>query len=583
MIVNEPGNCEERIGSVSKRARLRLCLAGVLILALGLRLWGIGFGLPQRYHIDEPPYVLAALRLAAGDLYITYPYNSPNLFQFMLTGLYGLWYIVGWIAGAFRSPADFAALYQRDPSGFYLLARGLVAVLSTGTVALLYLLGRSLSGKLVGLLAAGFLALAFGHAREAHYAVTDTLVTGLVVASLLGTVLYARSSRQRYLVLAGMAGGAAVGLKYLPALVLLPSLLALFQHRGSRSAKGTIRKWGQGMLILGCSSVAGFFFAFPAPLFSLDLFWVQWHQVWTQASGPLGGIQVDPAPFPLYYLETFVWGQGLAMTISAALGLVLVLRKRQPTGYVHIVLFAVGYFASISMVQTAFARYALPLVPLFVLLAAEAVVAVIWLVQQRASTRFAGVVGVLLCLIVGLVPAANLIRYDVLLTRTDTRTLARDWIEAHVPPGTRIAVQWYGPALSRADDPEPGSQHTYDVVIMDPFDVRPKAYDLDTYRTAGVTCLVVNSWNKGFQHQDPSQTQSRQRFYAQLDSGARLVARFCPTLTGEQVPFVFEQIYGPYTSLWQIVRPGPEIEIYALSTQAGGLESRPYVFCRRAK
>ena len=33
----------------------------IFVLALALRLWGIGFGLPELFHPDEPAYVLQAL------------------------------------------------------------------------------------------------------------------------------------------------------------------------------------------------------------------------------------------------------------------------------------------------------------------------------------------------------------------------------------------------------------------------------------------------------------------------------------------------------------------------------------------
>ena len=39
----------------------------IFILALGLRTWGINFGLPYPYHIDEPMYVSSALNLG-GEL-----------------------------------------------------------------------------------------------------------------------------------------------------------------------------------------------------------------------------------------------------------------------------------------------------------------------------------------------------------------------------------------------------------------------------------------------------------------------------------------------------------------------------------
>jgi hypothetical protein len=545
-----------------------LCLLiSVLFLSLVLRLWGAGFGLPQRYHIDEPPYVLAALRIATGDLDIAYPYNSPNLFEFMLTGLYGLWYVAGWLAGTFSSPADIAELYQRDPTVFFLLARGLSALLSTITVALVYSLGQHLRGRPVGLLAASLLALTFGHVRAAHYAVTDTLVTSLVVVSLLETVLYAQSHRKRHLALAGLTGGAAVGLKYLPAPVLVPPLLALLEHQGNLDKPQRVHKGMEGILVLGCCSLIGFLFAFPAPLVSLDLFRLQWHQVWTQATGPLGSIRVDSAGAPLYYLKTLVWDLGIPMLVGAIVGFALWLRKRRSTGYLYVIVFVVSYFTGISLVKTAFARYALPLVPPLVLLATKAIVGVVNLVRRSASALPAKVVGVILCLMVGGTPAAKSVRHNVLLGRTDTRTLAQDWIDAHVPSGTRIAMQWYGPALSGANDPEPGCRRTYDVVSIDPFDEHSETYDLDTYQTEKVAYLVVNSWGKSFQHKDLTQNQMRERFFLQLEVQAQRVARFQPVQKGEKVPFVFEQIYGPYTSLWKIVRPGPEVEIFAVSAK----------------
>ena len=59
----------DQAGARASRGRLsgqRLMLLGLVLLALALRLWGIGFGLPRTYHPDEPAHVLQALAVARG-------------------------------------------------------------------------------------------------------------------------------------------------------------------------------------------------------------------------------------------------------------------------------------------------------------------------------------------------------------------------------------------------------------------------------------------------------------------------------------------------------------------------------------
>jgi hypothetical protein len=50
---------------MSRKGGLVLVVA-MLAFAFGLRVWGIGFGLPYIYHPDEPTYVSQALNLGAG-------------------------------------------------------------------------------------------------------------------------------------------------------------------------------------------------------------------------------------------------------------------------------------------------------------------------------------------------------------------------------------------------------------------------------------------------------------------------------------------------------------------------------------
>src|SRR5512135_1886759 len=95
-----------------------LILVAIFVVAVGLRIWGIGFGLPYPYHADEPTYVSAALNLGAG---IIGRQPNPTGFSNILFGEYGAYYLIGRLAGLFSSTAAFEQAYRADPSVFLLL------------------------------------------------------------------------------------------------------------------------------------------------------------------------------------------------------------------------------------------------------------------------------------------------------------------------------------------------------------------------------------------------------------------------------------------------------------------------------
>src|SRR4029078_3846839 len=82
--------------------------------------------------------------------------------------------------------------------------------------------------------------------------------------------------------------------------------------------------------------------------------------------------------------------------------------------------FVVVYFADLCTLGAHFDRYTLPLVPPLAVLAG----------------RMRALVPVTLLLLV--VPLTWTIRDDARLTKTDTRVVARSWVEGHVRPATRL-------------------------------------------------------------------------------------------------------------------------------------------------
>src|SRR5438105_4081332 len=99
-----------------------VCSVAMAGVGLGLRVWGIGFGLPDLYHPDEPAYVLQALAVARG-LPDGLTFANPPLYKYLLLVEYTATYAAQRLVGTTHSPQEFVDQFRADPSALYLLAR----------------------------------------------------------------------------------------------------------------------------------------------------------------------------------------------------------------------------------------------------------------------------------------------------------------------------------------------------------------------------------------------------------------------------------------------------------------------------
>lgn len=114
------------------------------------------------------------------------------------------------------------------------VVRTLTALVDVASVWLVYLLGKQLFGRAVGLLAACFLAINVMHVQLAHFFAVDPYLTFFTVAAVYSSVrLLDSGSERRYLaslILAAIAIGLAVGSKFSAILLVLPLLAAISLH-----------------------------------------------------------------------------------------------------------------------------------------------------------------------------------------------------------------------------------------------------------------------------------------------------------------------------------------------------------------
>jgi len=138
-------------------ARLRdpwlLAVGGVLVLALILRLWGIRYGLPFAYNLDERSHFVprAVEFFRSGSINPNYQLNPSGLIEWIALAL----------AVVHRSSHGVVTTWATDPGSVWFTARVASALLATAAIGLLYLAGARFFGRGAGLLAAAILATAF--------------------------------------------------------------------------------------------------------------------------------------------------------------------------------------------------------------------------------------------------------------------------------------------------------------------------------------------------------------------------------------------------------------------------------------
>jgi 4-amino-4-deoxy-L-arabinose transferase-like glycosyltransferase len=149
------------------------------------------------------------------------------------------------------------------------VSRALTALFDTGTVLLLFWLGRRLFNPAVGLLAAALLAVTVIHIQSAHFFIVDPYLAFFTLLALY--LLVRRPSSLPHLLLAGAAVGLAVGSKFAGVLLLLPlGLAALRPPASDHRPATTVRRWPLVVRPLVVLAVALLTFAVTNPFALLD-------------------------------------------------------------------------------------------------------------------------------------------------------------------------------------------------------------------------------------------------------------------------------------------------------------------------
>ena len=393
-------------------------LFGILALALVVRLWGIGFGLPFLYHADESIVVNHALAFGTGDLNPHF-FNIPPFTSYLLFICYGIYCVVGLGAGLFHSVRDFEQLFYFDPSSFYLIARLVFGVfLGIISVYALFRFVKRLGDMRTALWASFFLATNFLHVRDSHYIYADI---PLLLVLLLGFIVIIRvsekpSSWKRHLLVGGVVG-LATATKYNGVFLAIPYIWICFLRVPWKQWPG-----------FGCLAAvsAGAVFVLLNPYAILDhAFFVK--ELAEQSAANSGGL-----PWLHHLTYSLAGALGWPMLVLSLLGAFWALLSKD-VRYQAIAVFVVGYYAVLCRFGQPYDRYVLPLIPFMLILAAEV------LGRVKVKSRL------LFWILIPLAVFPSIVKtvyWDRLMAAPDVRTVAKEWVEANIPSGSRLALDW---------------------------------------------------------------------------------------------------------------------------------------------
>lgn len=564
----------ERMSVVDRRWVLAVLAGGLL-----LRLWNIDY--PDWKSSDEQNVIDRVLLLGVqgpNPGWFTY----PSLFLYVVFPFDGSFYLAGRLVGAFTSAADFAEFYFAHPLVLHLVGRSVALIFGMGCLAVCFRIGREFWGHGVGLGAAALLAVSPTYAIAARLAKPDVLMAFLLLLACWAILRYVDAGRPAMLVAAGLAVGLATSAKYPAALAGVLLLVAPWVRQRDRRAV---------LLVIVAVVAAGVGFLMGTPFAALD-----WRRFWSDfvlLSGAMHrahyGMELRLG-YAYYVLEALPNAFGWPAAVLALAGWLRWLvwggaRERLLVGLVATFYGWMGYS------RIAADLYILPVYPLLALATADLVAAATAPLRVARPALARVVIGALavVCL---LPPLTASVKDTLLLRARETRELAGAWLVGHLPPGTRILSEPYGPRvpvtrgrldeiLADAERRRPGRgmrtrferdrapadagfwYHEMEL-LTDAVEGQPflDDYDLDRFLAQGYRVVVLSSAVYDRYRHLPQRYPIQNAFFDRVSREGTLIARFdgwtswcCATTLNARLSERMAAARG---------RPGPTLLVYRI-------------------
>jgi len=529
---------------------LVIILSGAFIL----RASGIFYGAAEGFHPDEGKYILMALQYGKEGLNPHY-FVNPSLFSYLLFTLYSIQYVIFFLLSIVQTPLEYLRYYLLHSDVFLVEARLLSVLAGTGTVYCVYRLGNQIGNKKIGYAGSILCTVSFIMVRESHFAVPDALATFLMTTSLVLYFNYLQGTHKSSFYLSGLILGLAVAAKYTVALMFFPILLQMMFFPLNKDKK---HYRTQEPFIYMSIIFLGFFIGCPYAFLS-------WRELFSGLNelsffSHHGWFGIDYQFNSLsFYLDTLNWGIGLPALVFLIASIPMALFIEKKIQINMMAWFILAYLLFLSFSQLRFERFILPIIPFSTVL-------ISWMVFQliekysRPKSYFLLIMGILI-----IYTSLGSLYFDYLLHQKDTRTLAQEWIEENIPPGSKIALDGYGPPISLSNNKlfslaGVNIQNKFKTMEMGRFGLA--LHPLEFYRVNGYNYLITSSYTYGKFSGFGGLFDEEINQYSQYDSKLKLIKTFVPIDNNSSLAYHNSWIQGPGKGLLEFDRPGPVIKIY---------------------
>lgn len=485
---------------------------------------GAWWGLPYLYHPDEPHTSGTAINMILHRDLNPHMFYYPSFHIYLLTFAFGLFHIIVFFyvlftTGHLQTILEIKTMLTNSPWIYYFLARIITVFFTVGCVAVIYLIVKRLTNKKIVSAFAGFLFASIPLIVEhSKYGMTDIPFTFWILLSIYFCLKLLERNKSKYYYFACIAGGLAVSSKYFAALVVFPIGLSLLSYSFNSFNFKIIFKNILPFVKHGAIGAMLFImiFIFTSPFVLLD-----WHNSSAQiiknkehhqTKGHLGG---DKLPAIQFYSNNIIENTGYIILVMSALGLIFLKKE----GWI-VASCPILFIAYISTYKVSFDRYLISLLPLIAISASVLINTVLkFSIDKNNYIKYSIVCLLVVLICIGIIPMVKAsIQIDKTFLLPDTRTIAKEWIEANIPSESKIAYEFYCPQL------ELNKIKNYKLV----YSFRLEQKDLTYYLNNSVDYIIVSSSFMDRYMNEQSKYPNEVKFYSDLQNNATLINKISP-------------------------------------------------------
>lgn len=443
----------------------------ILILATLLRFIGLT---PNVAHPDEGPVQVYSQELLLNIL--TKGDFNPHTFKYgsLIYYLHAIAYLPiislsylfevanTLISSSFASqPLAFTVFFYEGVSkyGDTLLSvgRAITAGFGVASVYLLYLIGKRLFGKYVGLIAAFFLAISPLHVRDSHYITTDVPFLFFVLLSLFFLIRLAESGKRKWYILSGLFIGLSVTIRYFPIAALAYPVAALLDFKKERAWLGKVLI-GLTFIFIGLFIGVPYLFLDPQgpELFVGDLekYALPWYSTSISiyvfslisflANGGRGTLpsitSLYPGSFtPFFASYGFFNGLGMVVTIFALIGFLIAFYKFPKKTLLLTVIPLATFIYTSFYLRARYERLIIPVLPFLALFAAVSIRSLDSRLNKHLGKLKGKVAFIFLLVLVVYSPLSKSVSLSLACSQKTTQHQSIEWVRENIPPEAKIA------------------------------------------------------------------------------------------------------------------------------------------------